>query len=80
MLDNASSNDTAVEAITTEFRHRRLSRTITSKEARLRCSGHIINLVVRSLFFGTSAEALQLDSVEFETWRRIGPIGRLFGV
>jgi len=77
MLDNASSNDTAVEAITTEFRHHRLSRTITSKEARLRCSRHIINLVVRSLFFGTSVEALQLDSVEFETWRRIGPIGRL---
>jgi hypothetical protein len=68
MLDNASSNDTAVEAITTEFRHRRLARTITSKEAQLRCSRHIINLVVRSLFFGTSAKALQLDSVEFETW------------
>src|SRR5579859_4616256 len=69
MLDNASSNNTAVEAITTEFHHCRLSRTITSKEARLRCFGHIINLFVRSLFFDTSAEALQLDSVEFETWQ-----------
>jgi hypothetical protein len=77
MLDNATSNDTAVEVITKELRHSGVTRTITTKEARLRCSGHIINLVVKSLFFGTNVEALEMESVEFETWRTIGPIGRL---
>jgi len=80
MLDNATSNDTAVEAITKELRHRGVTLTISAKEARLRCSGHIINLVVKSLFFGTNAKALEIESVEFETWRRIGPIGRLHNI
>jgi hypothetical protein len=30
-----------------------------------------------SSFFGTDIEALEIESVEFEIWRRIGPIGRL---
>jgi hypothetical protein len=75
VLDNATSNDTAVEAITKELCHGGVTRTITAKEAWLCCSGHIINLVVKSLFFGTNVEALEIESVEFETWRRIGPIG-----
>ena len=74
MLDNATSNDKAVEAITKELRHHGVTRTITAKEAQLHCSGHIINLVVKSLFFGTNVEALEIESVDFELWRRIGPI------
>jgi len=80
MLDNASSNDTAVDTVVKELRHRGISRTITAKQSRLRCTGHIINLVVKSLFFGTSSEALEMDSVEFESWRRIGPTGKLHNI
>jgi hypothetical protein len=80
MLDNASSNDTAVDTVVKELCHRGISRTITAKQSRLRCTGHIINLVVKSLFFGTSSEALEMDSVEFETWRRIGPTGKLHNI
>jgi len=80
MLNNATSNNTAVEAIIKELRHHEVTRTISAKEARLRCSEHIINLVVKSLFFSTNVEALKIESVEFETWQRIGPIGRLHNI
>jgi len=77
MLDNATSNDTAVDCITKEVRHRNIPHMISSKEARLRCTGHIINLVVKSLLFGKDPEALEMEAVELDTWRKIGPVGKL---
>ena len=67
MLDNASSNDTTIEFIIKKFHHYGISQKTTVKESCLRCSSYIINLVVKSLFFDTNVEALEMDSVEFET-------------
>jgi hypothetical protein len=44
-MDNASSNDTAMDAIAEEFE-------LDAVERRLRCAGHIINLIARSLLYG----------------------------
>jgi hypothetical protein len=77
-LDNASNNDTAMEAIGKSLQ-------ISGKSRRIRCFGHIINLVVKALLFGHDAEAFEsqvgddafIDSKRHEEWRRKGPIGKL---
>lgn len=79
MLDNASNNDTAMEAIAAEY-------GFDVEKRRLRCAGHIINLIARSLLYGFDKtlfeefeEELNLpQSVEeeLEIWRRCGPIGK----
>jgi hypothetical protein len=45
VLDKASNNDTAMRAIAREF-------DFDATERRLRCAGHIINLIARHLLFG----------------------------
>jgi hypothetical protein len=70
-MDNASSNDTALRSID------------SAPQMRLRCLGHIINLVVKALLFGTRSNAFQKDLQEasdgdaFMLWRQHGAIGRL---
>ncbi|KAM3557716.1 hypothetical protein MY1884_004374 [Beauveria asiatica] len=51
---------------------------------RLRCCGHISNLVARSILFGTDADAFEEDCQadketvdEVNLWRSKGPIGKL---
>ena len=54
---------------------------------RLRCLGHILNLVVKQLIFGTNSNAMESEddsdvdfngvSDELKKWRKKGPIGRL---
>jgi hypothetical protein len=49
--DNTSNNDTALEALTIS-----LDGAFDTKQSQLRCFGHIVNLVVKSLLFrGMSA-------------------------
>lgn len=76
VLDNASNNDTAMEVIAEEFGFR-------ASERRLRCAGHIINLIARNLLFGFDRNLFELeDSVsanlkdELKRWRRTGPVGK----
>lgn len=77
-LDNASNNDTAMEAIGKAL-------NFNGRARRVRCFGHIINLVVKALLFGHDAEAFEdemesdsiVDSKRHEEWRRKGPIGKL---
>ncbi len=79
MLDNASNNDTAMEAIAAEY-------GFDVEKRRLRCAGHIINLIARSLLYGFDKtlfeefeEELNLPQSmeeELEIWRRCGPIGK----
>lgn len=59
VADNASNNDAAL---------RLLSHHIDIKPAkqRLRCSGHVINLVVKAILYGVDSECL-LDSALLET-------------
>src|SRR5205814_1702274 len=80
VLDNVSSNDTCMELLAKTFNFPALER-------RLRCFGHIVNLVVKAFFFGSDYEALELNNdtsielvqqqAELDTWRKHGPIGKL---
>lgn len=52
-VDNAASNDTTLDALTEELPI--LDTTTSDLPAmRLRCFGHIVNLVVKALLFGTN--------------------------
>jgi hAT family C-terminal dimerisation region len=75
ILDNASSNDNAVKAILQEF-------NISSEyeERRLRCFGHIINLVAQAFLFGQAIPAFESDDYEemeeaYEEYQKAGPVG-----
>ncbi|KAM4061276.1 transposase-like protein [Hirsutella rhossiliensis] len=75
-LDNAKNNDTAVAALGHVF-------NFEGKQRRVRCFGHIINLVAKALLFGKdnevfkSEERLDLDLARHDLWRKRGPIGKL---
>jgi hypothetical protein len=81
--DNASNNDTALEALTIS-----LDGAFDTKQSRLRCFGHIVNLVAKSLLFGGASAQLQkeLGAVEsgderaFNIWREQGAIGKLHNI
>jgi hypothetical protein len=51
-MDNATSNDTAMSALAV-----RIPR-INAKESRLRCFGHVVNLVVKALLYGSKSSTL----------------------
>ena len=80
ILDNATNNDTAVESIEAELIWRGTIPTISAEERRLRCFGHILNLVVKALLFGNEESALETSKEEMTTWRKLGPIGKLHNV
>jgi hypothetical protein len=80
VTDNAESNDTCLEDLSIEFGFNKQHR-------RLRCCGHIINLVARSILFGTDADAFEEDCQadkeiqdEIKLWRSKGPIGKLHNI
>lgn len=77
ICDNATNNNVAINELDGEFS---LSQT-----KRIRCAGHIINLVARKLLFGYNPDAMEheLDGltndseVAMNRWRKMGPLGRL---
>ncbi|KJZ69950.1 hypothetical protein HIM_10658 [Hirsutella minnesotensis 3608] len=80
VTDNAESNDTCLEELGSELGFNKQHR-------RLRCCGHIINLVARSILFGTDADAFEDDCQsdkevqdEMKLWRARGPIGKLHNI
>jgi hAT family C-terminal dimerisation region len=88
--DNASNNDTCVQAILDE-----LDISDPVEKRRSRCLGHIINLVAEAFIFGKDTEAFTqiADSVDESTpynskkmqdaqiaWRKWGPIGKLHNI
>ena len=50
-FDNASNNDTAIERINEILSNIAINREMSYEECRLRCAGHILNLVVKALLF-----------------------------
>ena len=77
VLDNVSNNDSCIEALAEEF-------GFNAKHRRLRCAGHIINLVAKALLFGNNVEAFEADIDaskelinEFKLWKKHGPIGKV---
>ncbi|KAL9561355.1 hypothetical protein ACKAV7_014710 [Fusarium commune] len=80
VTDNAESNDMYLEELATEL-------GFNKQHHRLRCCGHIINLVARSILFGTDADAFEEDCQankelqdEMRLWRAKGPIGKLHNI
>jgi len=78
VLDNASNNDTAMEALGGELGFLGHSR-------RCRCIGHTINLSAKALLFGHNVDAFEellsgeraLTKDEYALWRDKGPVGKL---
>jgi hypothetical protein len=72
-MDNATNNDTALKELD----------SAAAPQTRLRCLGHIINLVVKALLFGTTSNTFQKDLQgasdhdTFALWRQQGAIGHL---
>jgi hypothetical protein len=50
-MDNATNNDTALKELD----------SAAAPQTRLRCLGHIINLVVKALLFRTTSNTFQKD-------------------
>jgi hypothetical protein len=80
VTDNAGSNDMCLEDLGIELGFKKQHR-------RLRCCGHIINLVARSILFGTDVDAFEEDCQadkeiqdEVQLWRSKGPIGKLHNI
>jgi hypothetical protein len=51
-IDNATSNDTAMRALAARI------PGINVQESRLRCFGHVVNLVVKALLYGSNSSTL----------------------
>ena len=84
VLDNASNNDTAIEAIV-----RSPEWSFNAVHRRLRCGPHTLNLIGQVLLWGKKAEAFNNDHATsdiveetqlMKDWRRDGPLGVLLGV
>lgn len=83
-LDNAYSNDTAVEVLGKLYKWPRNEH----KQRRLRCMGHIINLVAQAFILGEKQELFEQALAKAERsedgqdeaiklWQLCGPIGKL---
>ncbi|KAF5227319.1 hypothetical protein FANTH_14791 [Fusarium anthophilum] len=80
VTDNAESNDPCLEELATELGSNR-------QHHQLRCCGHIINLVARSILFGTDADAFEEDCLadkglqdKMRLWRAKRPISKLHNI
>ena len=80
VLDNASNNDTAIDAIA-------LTMGFNPRHRRLRCSPYTINLVGQMLLWGENSASYNNDTAEITAeseymseWRRDGPLGVLLGI
>lgn len=79
MMDNAGDNDTMLKELATRF-------DIDVDFSRLRCLGHIINLVIQALLLGKGVSKLERKlagaSYEeaFRIWNSTGPIGKLHNI
>ena len=77
-LDNAESNDKAMEVIGGEL-------GFVGSTRRGRCFGHTLNLSAKALLFGHNVEAFEeqlsgeaaMSEAEHTLWRRKGPVGKL---
>jgi hypothetical protein len=88
MSDNLKANDTCLS-----YFFRQLDPSIKAadiKAHRMRCYGHILNLVARAFLFGKDADSFELESdingmrglaeQDLRHWRSKGPIGKLHNI
>ena len=78
MTDNASNNNELYDY---------LSQSLSvAKKERLRCVGHIINLIVKALIYGKGVSKLECliigvsDYVKFNLMRQRGFVGKLYNI
>ncbi|KAF4966507.1 hypothetical protein FSARC_5821 [Fusarium sarcochroum] len=88
ICDNAASNDVRLRNLYTT-----LDASITRADTearRMRCFGHILNLVAQAFLFGDDAASFELQSEAYdmlerveedlEHWRAKGPVGKLHNI
>ncbi|KAG6980228.1 putative AC9 transposase [Fusarium oxysporum f. sp. conglutinans] len=88
ICDNAASNDVCLRNFYTN-----LDASITRADAearRMRCFGHILNLVAQAFLYGDDAASFELQSEAYgmlerveedlEHWRAKGPVGKLHNI
>ena len=75
-LDNAKNNDTALRCLSQRLQE--VGVSFDPQAHRLRCIGHIINLVVKVFLYGIDAdyEVTELNN-SADSWRKRGPYGKL---
>jgi len=88
MVDNADSNDACLGHLLREINPDATDDDID--ERRLRCWGHVLNLVAKAFLFGADADAFELEDEanialdreqeRLEAWRRKGAIGKLHNI
>jgi hypothetical protein len=88
ICDNASNNDSCLRAFYLQLDPSMELKDI--KARRMRCYGHILNLVARAFLFGKDADSFELQSEAHELlgqqeadlhhWRQQGPIGKLHNI
>lgn len=80
MMDNAGDNDALVEALAS------ILPDFNPRWQRLRCIGHIINLIVKAFLFGKGVSRMQKDLAgasddnAFQIWGKMGPIGKAHNI
>jgi len=73
-VDNASNNDTALA----ELAALKGLEDVDAPKIRIRCFGHIINLVTRALLYPREEHLPEdIDVDDFDGWKKFGPVGRL---
>jgi hypothetical protein len=85
-LDNATSNDSALEFIAQ--RSREIGIPFEPQQRRIRCLGHVLNLTVKALIWGKHSASIEQHLLaetqpeeEVQTiqhWRKYGPLGKLY--
>ncbi|KAF6528636.1 hypothetical protein HZS61_008938 [Fusarium oxysporum f. sp. conglutinans] len=76
MMDNAGNNDTCIQELAKQYPAIKL-------QSRLRCVGHMLNLIVKALLFGQGVSKMEQqlrgasDEERFEIWRKQSFIGKL---
>jgi hypothetical protein len=88
IADNAGNNDTCLKALYPSLDPTMTDRDI--KARRMRCFGHVLNLVVQAFLFGQDAACFERDAytlalwsddeAELAHWRARGPVGKLHNV
>ncbi|KAK5995167.1 Putative AC9 transposase-like protein [Cladobotryum mycophilum] len=86
--DNASNNDTCTRSLFHQLDPRMTS--IDAEERRMRCYGHILNLVGRAFLYHEDSEAFEQESQlyymadrlddDLRHWRKKGPVGKLHNI
>ena len=87
-LDNATNNDSALRFVKNYLGEIGISFDPVAR--RLRCFGHVINLVVKAFLWGEDAEVFEAEIItcadlekeveELQGWRKKGPLGKLHNV